>query len=77
MTDGKLVRDLVPRIIRGPGRDVDAQYLTGTDLVSTLVAKILEAREVQRALVIEGHRRGMNDLVWSKSGRRITRKTAG
>lgn len=51
MTEGKLVRDLIPELIRESGRDVEVQYLSGADLVKALVAKLFEeAQEVSEAI---------------------------
>lgn len=50
MTEGKLVRDLIPEIIRKSGRHPEVRYLSGTELVGALVAKLCEeAREVGEA----------------------------
>lgn len=51
MTDGKLVRDLIPDIIRRSGRTADVRYLSGGELVKALAAKLCEeAREVLDAV---------------------------
>jgi predicted house-cleaning noncanonical NTP pyrophosphatase (MazG superfamily) len=51
MTDGKLVRDLIPDLIRQSGRQADVRHLSGEDLVSALGAKLREeAQEAADAL---------------------------
>jgi predicted house-cleaning noncanonical NTP pyrophosphatase (MazG superfamily) len=51
MTDGKLVRDLIPDIIRASGRDPEIRYLTGAELLAALGAKLCEeAREAAEAV---------------------------
>lgn len=46
MSDGKLVRDLIPDLIRQSGRTVEVRYLTGDELMAALGAKLIEeARE--------------------------------
>ena len=51
MTEGKLVRDLIPEIIRKSGRHAKVQYLSGVDLAGGLVAKLCEeAAEVKAAI---------------------------
>lgn len=47
MTDGKLVRDLIPDLIRKDGRDPQVRYLSGEELVTALRAKLRE--EAQEA----------------------------
>ncbi|MDA2895504.1 nucleoside triphosphate pyrophosphohydrolase [Mycolicibacterium sp. BiH015] len=42
MTDGKLVRDRIPEIIREAGRNPDVRYVSGNDLVTALAAKLQE-----------------------------------
>ena len=51
MSEGKLVRDLIPHLIRESGRRADVRYLSGQELVSALGAKLREeAREAAEAL---------------------------
>ena len=51
MTDGKLVRDLVPELIRQSGRRADVRHLSGEELVGALGAKLREeAQEAAEAL---------------------------
>ena len=47
MTNGKLVRDLIPDLIRQSGRTVEVRYLTGDELIAALGAKLVE--EAQEA----------------------------
>ncbi|MFN8031882.1 MAG: nucleoside triphosphate pyrophosphohydrolase [Mycobacterium sp.] len=47
MTDGKLVRDLIPDIIRESGRRAEVHYLAGEELVRALGTKLCE--EAQEA----------------------------
>ena len=42
MTEGKLVRDLIPDIIRKSGRHPEVQHLSGDELVRALGAKLRE-----------------------------------
>lgn len=42
MTDGKLVRDGIPELIRAVGHDVQVRRLTGDALASALAAKLVE-----------------------------------
>lgn len=42
MTDGKLVRDLIPDLIRESGRLAEVRYLSGGELASALAAKLQE-----------------------------------
>jgi predicted house-cleaning noncanonical NTP pyrophosphatase (MazG superfamily) len=42
LTEGKLVRDLIPAIIRESGRHAEVRYLSGTELASALGAKLCE-----------------------------------
>lgn len=42
MTDGKLVRDLIPDLIRAEGRKPEVRYLTGDALIAALGAKLVE-----------------------------------
>lgn len=59
MTDGKLVRDLIPDIIRRDGREPEIRYLTGDEFADALAAKLREeaaeaAAEIHdRAALIE------------------------
>jgi predicted house-cleaning noncanonical NTP pyrophosphatase (MazG superfamily) len=41
--EGKLVRDLIPDIIRESGRPADVRYLSGAELLTAL-AKLIEER---------------------------------
>ena len=51
MTEGKLVRDLIPGSIRESGRQAEVQYLSGADLAKALVAKLCEeAKEAADAV---------------------------
>lgn len=50
MTDGKLVRDLIPDLIRQSGRTVDVRYLAGDELLAALGAKLVE--EAKEAAVV-------------------------
>lgn len=51
MTEGKLVRDLVPALIRESGRQAEVRYLAGAELTNALVAKLCEeAREAAEAV---------------------------
>lgn len=51
MTDGKLVRDLIPAIIKASGKQPEIRYLRGDDLINALAAKLCEeANEVAGAL---------------------------
>ena len=51
MTAGKLVRDLIPDLIRQSGRTVEVRYLTGDDLIAALGAKLIEeAQEAAEAV---------------------------
>ena len=54
MTDGKLVRDGIPDIIRASGRDPEVRYLTGEALMDALGAKLVE--EAQEAAEVIGSR---------------------
>jgi predicted house-cleaning noncanonical NTP pyrophosphatase (MazG superfamily) len=47
VTDGKLVRDLIPDLIRESGRLAEVRYLSGGELASALAAKLRE--EAQEA----------------------------
>lgn len=54
MTDGKLVRDLIPNIIRKEGGQPEVRCISGTELVQALAANLCEeAQEVANAV---GHR---------------------
>ncbi len=58
MTDGKLVRDLIPDLIRQSGRTIEVRYLTGDELMAALGAKLIEeAKEAAEAV------RSRKDLV--------------
>jgi predicted house-cleaning noncanonical NTP pyrophosphatase (MazG superfamily) len=51
VTDGKLVRDKIPDLIRQSDRYVEVRYLSGEELAGALAAKLLEeAQEVAEAL---------------------------
>ena len=51
MTEGKLVRDLIPELIRQSGRRADVRHLAGEELVGALGAKLREeAQEAAGAL---------------------------
>ena len=51
MTDGKLVRDLIPDLIRQSGRAVEVRYLTGDELIAALGAKLIEEAQEAAAVV--------------------------
>jgi predicted house-cleaning noncanonical NTP pyrophosphatase (MazG superfamily) len=42
VTAGKLVRDLIPDLIRQSGRDPRVRYLSGGELIEALAAKLQE-----------------------------------
>ncbi len=51
MTDGKLVRDRIPEIIRWSGGDPEVRYVAGEELVAALGAKLCEeAKEASDAV---------------------------
>jgi predicted house-cleaning noncanonical NTP pyrophosphatase (MazG superfamily) len=51
MTDGKLVRDKIPDLIRQSGRKVNVRHLSGEELTDALAAKLSEeAQEVADAV---------------------------
>lgn len=54
MSDGKLVRDLIPDYIRREGRKAEVRYLTGEALVDALGEKLVE--EAHEAAEAVGHR---------------------
>jgi predicted house-cleaning noncanonical NTP pyrophosphatase (MazG superfamily) len=56
--DGKLVRDLIPDIIRNSGRRPEIRHLVGDELIAALGAKLVE--EAQEAADVVGSR---DDLV--------------
>ena len=56
--DWKLVRDLIPDIIRKSGRDPEIRQLGGDELIAALGAKLVE--EAQEAADVVGIR---DDLV--------------
>ena len=61
MTDGKLVRDLIPDLIRADGRMAEVRHLTGDALVAALGAKLVEeAREAAEA--VGGRERLLEEL---------------
>jgi len=51
MTNGKLVRDLIPDLIRQDGRKADVRYLTGDELIAALGAKLIEEAGEAAAVV--------------------------
>ena len=57
MTDGKLVRDLIPDLIRQSGRTVEVRYLTGNELMAALGAKLVE--EAQEAAEVVHSRKDL------------------
>lgn len=57
MTGGKLVRNLVPELIRRSGRQVDVRYLSGDELTGALAAKLFE--EAQEAAEAVGNRQAL------------------
>jgi len=57
MTDGKLVRDLIPDLIRQSGRTVEVCYLTGDELITALGAKLIE--EAQEAAEVVHSRKDL------------------
>lgn len=51
MIDGKLVRDLIPDLIRADGREANVQHVTGPELVTAFTAKLQEeAQEAAEAV---------------------------
>lgn len=51
MTEGKLVRDRIPELIRQSGRNPNVGHISGDDLVRALGAKLIEeAQEAAAAL---------------------------
>ncbi|OBA99627.1 hypothetical protein A5668_27895 [Mycolicibacterium fortuitum] len=51
MTEGKLVRDLIPELIRQSGRNPNVRHISGEELVRALGAKLIEeAQEAAAAL---------------------------
>ncbi|MFN3002979.1 MazG nucleotide pyrophosphohydrolase domain-containing protein [Mycolicibacterium wolinskyi] len=59
MSDGKLVRDLIPDLIRESGRMVEVRQLAGHELAHALVDKLLE--EVQEAAEVVNDRNRLID----------------
>ena len=57
MTNGKLVRDLIPDLIRQSGRTVEVRYLTGDELKAALGAKLIE--EAQEAAEVVHSRKDL------------------
>ena len=57
MSDGKLVRDLIPDLIRQSGRTVEVRYLTGDELKAALGAKLIE--EAQEAAEVVHSRKDL------------------
>jgi predicted house-cleaning noncanonical NTP pyrophosphatase (MazG superfamily) len=57
MTEGKLVRDKIPELIRQSGRDVAVRYLSGEELRGALGAKLSE--EAQEAAEAVGNRQAL------------------
>jgi len=56
VTGGKLVRDLVPELIRESGRYPQVRHLSGRELMDALAAKLQEeAREAAEAIVDRDH----------------------
>ena len=55
MSDGKLVRDLIPDLIRKSGREPEVRRLTGDALVAALAAKLCE-EAVEAAEAVGGTR---------------------
>lgn len=51
MTEGKLVRDLIPELIRQSGRNPNVRHISGDDLVRALGAKLIEEAEEVAASV--------------------------
>ncbi len=54
MSEGKLVRDGIPDIIRASGREPRVRYIAGEELVAALGAKLCE--EAQEAADVVGSR---------------------
>jgi predicted house-cleaning noncanonical NTP pyrophosphatase (MazG superfamily) len=51
VTDGKLVRDKIPELIRQSGRHIEVRYLSGEQLTDGLAAKLIEeAHEAAEAV---------------------------
>ncbi|MGV0717848.1 hypothetical protein ABQE93_20820 [Mycolicibacterium sp. XJ662] len=59
MTDHKLVRDLIPDIIRKSGRHVESRYLVGSALEVALLAKLQE--ETAEAAAAVGNRAAVTE----------------
>jgi len=57
VSDGKLVRDLIPDLIRQSGRTVEVRYLTGDELKAALGAKLIE--EAQEAAEVVHSRKDL------------------
>ncbi|MFW3122964.1 hypothetical protein MMAG44476_34811 [Mycolicibacterium mageritense DSM 44476 = CIP 104973] len=56
MTDGKLVRDLIPDLIRKSGRSVEVRRLAGDELVQALVDKLCEEAQEAAGVVTDRER---------------------
>jgi predicted house-cleaning noncanonical NTP pyrophosphatase (MazG superfamily) len=56
---GKLVRDLIPDLIRQSGREPHVRCLVGEELVTALGAKLIE--EAQEAAEVVGSRKDLVD----------------
>ena len=61
MTEGKLVRDLIPALIRESGKDAQVRYLSGSDLMGALAAK-LEEEASEAALAIDSREALVEEL---------------
>ena len=54
--NGKLVRDLIPDLIRDSGRNPEVRYLSGQELVAALATKLVEeASEAAEAVDSREH----------------------
>lgn len=56
MTDGKLVRDLIPDLIRESGRSVEVRRLAGDELAQALVDKLCEQAQEAAGVVTDRER---------------------
>jgi predicted house-cleaning noncanonical NTP pyrophosphatase (MazG superfamily) len=55
-SNGKLVRDLIPDLIRDSGRNPEVRYLSGQEMVDALAAKLVEeASEAAKAVNSREH----------------------
>jgi predicted house-cleaning noncanonical NTP pyrophosphatase (MazG superfamily) len=61
MTDGKLVRDLIPDLIRQSGRTVEVRYLNGEELIAALGAKLVEEAQ-EAAQVVQSRKDLLEEL---------------